>query len=127
MDLDKLRSSDRECIEKLVDTLVRSESRIQYLQEQILDLKSETYKDKELAAMRESYKQMEADYYRGFPISEKERERIKKWIANHEEEHRGGHGACGGKYNYIFTPTGIGTFGCVKCSCGKEFVFQDLS
>lgn len=35
-------------------------------------------------------------------------------------------GCIGGTYTYEFVPTGIGTVGTVKCSCGAAFKFQDI-
>jgi serine/threonine protein kinase len=80
----------------------------------------------------EQYDKMREDYYRGFPISKEEKEKINAWINKHEEEKhprpknsfpRGG--AIGGCYTYRFVPTSIGVFGTIKCSCGEEFTFQE--
>lgn len=124
--LNKISQDTRDNIGKLVMTLWRQENWIESLQSENKLLKEEIYKDTELALMKSKYDEMKADYYRGFPISEKENIMIKKWIYEHEESHIGGHGVSGGKYEYIFTPTGIGTIGVLKCSCGKELVFQGL-
>lgn len=71
----------------------------------------------------------------GFPISENEHESIQAWIKNHDEEKHGADykngkyrnsGAIGGAYTYEFTPTSIGTFGRVRCSCGRCFDFREL-
>ena len=53
---------------------------------------------------------MEKDLLRGFPISEEENEKIKKWydfhkMENPQREHEG--------LEYRFKPTAIGTFGTV--------------
>ena len=105
---------------------------IKRLQEEIKHLKSENYKDEELAKMQEQLTKMKKDYYRGFPISEEEMKKVSEWQTKHEaEKHfrpemappRGG--AIGGCYTYYFTPTSIGVFGAVKCSCGEEFTFQE--
>ena len=69
---------------------------------------------------------MQADYFRGFPISEEEDKKVKKWMNEHEKKCVRGHGCVGGKYIYKFVPTSIGTIGKVVCSCGEEFTFQDL-
>lgn len=117
-------------IEKLFNCLrgniLGKENTIEYLREQLKKAKEDTYKDKELTKIKARYEEMEKDYYRGFPISESEEKAIKKWQTEHEKEHGGGHGAIGGKYTYIFTPTSIGTIGTIKCSCGESFDFQEL-
>lgn len=35
-------------------------------------------------------------------------------------------GTIGGSYTYKFTPTSIGVFGTVECSCGERFDFSEL-
>lgn len=108
---------------------------IRYLESENKKLKEEKYKDKELLAMKTKLSIMQADYYRGFPISEKEQKNIKEWMDKHDKEVHGCHsaknklrrgGCIGGTYTYEFIPTSIGTIGTVKCSCGAEFTFQDM-
>ena len=94
------------------------------LKKQNKELKSEKYKDNELTAMKEECNRLRESNRRGFPISEEEDKVLNEWIKNHEKEHKGGHGCVEGKYTYIFTPTSIGTFGTIKCSCGESFDFQ---
>ena len=112
-----------------------NEDRIERLQEENKKLKEEHYKDNELSQLKSELETFKKNYYNGFPITEKEREKIKEWKDKHEkEEHnirtfedrlrRGG--AIGGRYTYYFTPTSVGTVGTVRCSCGAEFTFQDL-
>ena len=80
-------------------------------------------------------KKAKEDLYRGFPISEKEQEKIREWELKHDAEKHGlktmeqrlrAGGCCGGRYTYQFVPTSIGTVGEVICSCGEKFTFQDL-
>lgn len=108
------------------------EELINSLREQIKSLKDENWKDEQLQKMKEEYNQMKVDYNRGFPITKEESCKVKEWMNKHEKEKhllsnerfpRGG--AIGGSYQFIFTPTSIGTFGTVKCSCGAEFTFQE--
>lgn len=85
-------------------------------------LKSEHYKDLELTALKDKCDKFEKDLLRGFPISEEEQEKINKWydfhkMENPEREH--------GYLEYRFTPTEVGTFGDVVCSCGVQFTFQE--
>lgn len=99
---------------------------------EIEHLKSEHYKDDELKKMSEELVDARADLNRGFGISEKEQAAIDKWVKQHEADYhsntdgfpRGG--AIGGCYDYIFTPTSIGTVGIIKCDCGQHFTFQNL-
>lgn len=117
-------------IEQLFDCLrgniLGKENTIEYLREELKEAKSDAYKDAELTKMKSRYEEMKKDYYRGFPISESEEKAIKKWQIEHEKNHKGGHGAIGGKYTYEFIPTSIGTVGTIKCSCGEKFTFQEL-
>lgn len=102
-------------------------NQIQKLKAENTQLKDENYKDNELNSMKKQVKSAKADIeimrkdmYRGFPITEEEKEAIYNWSKKHDEkEHknpRGYHGAIGGGFNYVFTPTSIGTIG--VCVCG---------
>lgn len=110
------------------------ESQIGRLAEENKRLKNEHYKDKELSEMKDKLDKMQRAYYRGFPISDEEEKRIEEWKNRHDEEVHNAYslidkvklgGCCGGRYTYEFVPTGIGTIGTVKCSCGAEFIFQN--
>ena len=116
----------------LKDKFISQEEKIEYLEEEIKRLKDENWKDNELQSMKEQYDKMKEDYWRGFPISKEEKEKINAWINKHEEEKhprpkmdypRGG--AIGGCYSYHFVPTSIGTFGTIECTCGEKFEFQE--
>ena len=98
----------------------------EYLREENEKLKNGEFEKQELKRLKERYDEMQADYFRGFPISEEEDKKVKKWMNEHEKKCVGGHGCVGGKYIYKFVPTSIGTIGKVVCSCGEEFTFQDL-
>ena len=94
-----------------------------YLREENERLKSEHYKDEELAKMKEAYDRMKDEYGLGFPISRDEYSAIKTWIEGH---HHYTQTAIGGAYSYEFTPTSIGIVGKVKCTCGASFTFREL-
>ena len=108
------------------------DNQIQKLKEENAQLKAENYKDDELDSMKKQLESAKADrevmrknMYRGFPITEEEKEAIYKWSKEHDEkEHknpRGYHGAIGGGFDYVFTPTSIGTIGiCVCGACQKR-------
>lgn len=121
-----LSQEDRDAIKKVAHSLGQRERWLESLREELKKAKEDAYKDKELAKMKTQYEEMEKDYYRGFPISEKEEKRIKKWTEEHEKIHPGGQGCGGGKYSYHFVPTGLGISGTIRCSCGAEFEFQEI-
>lgn len=117
--------------EEIIEMYNIQKRNIETLIEENKKLKDENYKDIELAHMKAECDRMKKDYYRGFPISEEEYEKALNWMDDHEAtKHarckglpRGG--AIGGSYQWIFTPTSIGTFGKIKCSCGEEFCFNE--
>lgn len=122
--LENIPSNVKDNFLNILSTIYYQNQVIDSLREQNKELKSEKYKDNELIAMEEECNRLRELNKRGFPISEEEDKALNKWIKNHEKEHKGGHGCVGGKYTYIFTPTSIGTFGTIKCSCGESFDFQ---
>ena len=122
-------------LEDIKDELNGRDTRLKYLELQNRALYDEHYKDNELQQMLNELNKMKSEYYRGFPISEDEENRINEWIENHEREVHGiktyadklaSHGCCGGTYKYEFIPTSIGTIGTLKCNCGAEFTFQNM-
>jgi hypothetical protein len=109
------------------------EKRIEYLEGENEKLKLDNYKDTELSEMQARLDKMKADYFRGFPITEEESNKIKNWISFHEREKHGfseDHpmkiSISGGRYSYHFLPTSLGVSGKIRCSCGAELVFQDI-
>lgn len=102
-------------------------SRNEYLEEEIKRIKSDTYKDEELSKMKEDYERMKKNYYRGFPISEKEEDKIDKWQNKIIEKYPANTGAIGGRFIYKFLPTSIGTSGLIIDSVsGETFEFQEI-
>lgn len=99
---------------------------------EIEHLKSEHYKDDALKRMSEELAEARAALNRGFEISEEESKAIEAWQKEHEATYHNNSGmlprggASGGCYDYIFTPTSIGTIGIIKCDCGQHFTFQNL-
>ena len=102
---------------------IRNES----LEKENAYLKSESYKDEEIAKIKKKWNKMQEDYNRGFPISEEEYERINKWRENRSIANDG---AIGGRYSYEFNPTSIGTIGTigtiVDSFTGEKFTFQNI-
>ena len=103
-----------------------NEKRIKRLEEEIKRLKEDHYKDKELSEMKTNLDNIQKDYYRGFPISEDEQKAINDWKKKHNKKAHGINGHIG-NYTYEFVPTSIGIIGTIKCSCGKNFVFQNIT
>jgi hypothetical protein len=98
-----------------------------YLRKEIEKVKSDTYKDEELAKMKSEYDRMKEAYFRGFPISEEEHKKINEWIDEQMKKHPGIGGAIGGRFTYEFLPTGIGTAGTIIDGfTGDKFTFQEL-
>ena len=98
-------------------------------------LKEEYDKDEEIQKMKTEIKKIRQDYYRGFPISAEDAERMDEWKIQHEQKVHGLYtledrlragGTVGGRYSYHFVPTSIGTSGTIRCSCGAEFEFQEI-
>ena len=108
------------------------DNQIQKLKAENAQLKDKNYKDNELDSMKKQVESakidmeiMKKDMYRGFPITAKEKEAIYNWSKEHDKkEHknpRGYHGAIGGSFDYVFTPTSIGTVGvCVCKTCERR-------
>lgn len=103
------------------------ESKIKSLQRKNQELVDEKWKDKKLLEMQQELVRVREDASRGFPISEEEFEKIKKWEDQHwTNQHNAPDfesrlkkmGPIGGAYEYRFIPTSIGVIGTVYCpSC----------
>lgn len=100
----------------------------EYLQKENERLKSETYKDEELSTMKSKYDNMMKAYYRGFPISEEESEKIKQWMNKHDNDFYKDTkiSTIGGRYTYEFQPTSLGTIGTIiDTLTGDKLTFRD--
>ena len=53
---------------------------------------------------------------------------MREWYDTHNEGKcaRAYHGCCGGEVSFHITPTSIGDFLTVRCSCGAELDFEEL-
>ena len=99
--------------QEIVDKVSTYEKRIKYLEEENKKLKDEHYKGSEMQRMEAELKKAKEDLHRGFPISEKEQEKIREWELKHDAEKHGlktmeqrlrAGGCCGGRYTYQFVP-----------------------
>ena len=115
--------------QELYDHYRAINSRNEYLSKEIAKVKEETYKDNELIEMKKKYDEMSADYYRGFPISEAESQKISAWmkdVTKDEDFQTKVGGAIGGRFKYEFIPTSIGVIGTITDSfSGKKLTFQE--
>jgi|GEM_PF-2746663 len=78
-------------------------------------LKSEHYKDAELAKLKSEIDRLRKILNQSFTVNEKEKESIKKWYDEHKNKMHNGRDF---NYVYEFTPTAIATFGdCICTTC----------
>lgn len=123
-----LTSDIKSVLQEIYDHYRAVVQRNEYLMSENARLKSEAYKDEELSKISESYDKMKSDYYRGFPISEKEENKINEWKKNIIEKWPANAGAIGGRFVYRFIPTSIGYAGVVEDTFSKEKLeFHELS
>ena len=111
--------------EQLVERYQYQSEQYELLREENKKLKSDIWEKEEISKLKS-----ERDLYRkqlafGFGITEEENDKIKQWISNRETKDTG---AIGGRYEYRFFPTGIGTI-CkiVDTIDGESFTFRDLN
>lgn len=124
-----LNEDIEEVLQELYDHYRAINNRNEYLSKEIARVKEETYKDNELTEMKKKYDEMSADYYRGFPISKEESEKISTWmkeVTKGEDPREKIGGAVGGRFKYEFIPTSIGVIGTIIDSfTGKKLTFQE--
>ena len=125
----------QDAVDFIMDECKNKDMHIDRLVKENKRLTDEYDKDEEIQKMNQQLYNMREDLRRGFPITEIENERIKKWKNEHEEKVHGitksskkirYGGTIGGIYTYKFTPTSIGVLGTVWCSCGEKFDFSEL-
>lgn len=126
----------KELLDQISTEVDIKDTHIKLLQDENKRLKDNNYKDIDLLKLKSELEKAKKDLYRGFPITEKEMDKIKDWKKKHEENVHGlktledrlkAHGCCGGTYEYRFIPTSIGVCAEVVCSrCGDKFTFQEI-
>ena len=112
-----------DCVRAILCRNENNENIIKRLEEENKKLKDEVYKDNELQDLQNKLKKMNENYWRGFPITEEEHNKINAWMKKHEDEAHYGKNM---GYSYHFYPTCLGTCGVIKCNCGAEFEFQEI-
>ena len=112
-------------IKKIKEEVQNLENKVLYLETRNKLLQDSAYKDLELSRMKEERDEARRLLYQGFSISDEEKSRCDKWIDEHRAKHDGKYSSC---YNYIFTPTGVGTAGKIQCdNCKEEYEFSDFN
>lgn len=115
-------------IKKIAEQLVE---RYKYQSEQYNMLREENDKLKNRVWEKEEISKLksERDLYKqqlsfGFSITKEENDKINQWISKRETKNTG---AIGGRYEYRFFPTGIGTI-CkiVDTTNNESFTFREL-
>lgn len=136
MDLDKGQCTELIALEKCLSSIrLRDELKnetIKRLQEENDRLKEPLYHDCEIKRLQNTIDSLRDKQKNGFYFSFEESVEIERWKHEHEQKAHGGikpfrAGAIGGSFEYIFNPTGIGVIGKVRCICGDEHVFRDLT
>ncbi len=103
---------------------------IERLRKENQKLKDGIWEKEEVAKLKKENEDMWLNYNKSFIVTEEQWDKIDEWKDKHANEKHNGKslrgGAIGGVYTYVFVPTSIGTYGCVKCNCGEEYVFSEL-
>jgi len=103
---------------------------IEHLRKENQKLKEGVWEKEEVSKLKREYEGMKRKYYNAFIVTDEQWNKIHEWQDKHTKEKHNDNalrgGAIGGVYTYKFVPTGIGTYGCVKCNCGEEYVFSEL-
>lgn len=109
---------------QIKDHITSIEEKNKQLEQENKRIKSEKYAESELASIKERLKEMEENYYRGFPISAEQDEAIAEWEKKHKKEKHNktpSSSAIGGSFQFRFIPTSIGTIAtCICLSCMRK-------
>ena len=117
----------KKVLQELYDHYRAIQNSNEYLRSELERVKADKFKDEELSKMKKDYNRMKDEYYRGFPISEVESQKISNWMDEQMKKNPSSGGAIGGRFRYEFIPTGIGTIGIVEDIFTKDkLTFQDL-
>lgn len=132
----------RDTLNEIADKIEDLQNIIKTLREENTALKSEHYKDEELARLKEAYNDLWEDYLNSFSLSDKDKEKLNCLFKAHCLQHQDESNSLTGvvqcnelgdnvykmiKYphhritSYEFIPTEIDIFIRVKCNCGEVF------
>lgn len=117
----------QDCLDGIVDRMEYYKHIAEEADKEARKLQEENWKDEELQKMKEEVERIKRERERGFSITDDEWERIETWTKEHESTWKHEITAIGGRYDYIFTPTSLGNFLTVRCSCGAEFNATDYN
>jgi len=88
-------------------------------------LKEGIWKEEEMSRLKSEYEQMKADYYRGFPITEKQQKMIREFIDKNKSPIP--MKIDGVSVSYKFTPTPLGIVGeVINTRTGDKLVFKGV-
>jgi len=123
------------CLEELAYTIQQTLNYAEQMEEKNAELEDHHWKDSKLQELKNKYEKMESDYYRGFPISEKQDKAICEWKEQHYTNIHNApdtrsriamSGVSGGSFSYKFVPTSIGTYGICQCNSCCERMLKEL-
>lgn len=117
------------CLDEIKDLVEDAYAYAERKEEENQELKDLHWESDLLKKMKADHDLMEADYYRGFPITEHQQKAIQEWEDQHwtnqhaapdNKSRLAKMGAIGGSFYYKFVPTSIGISGCICCSSCME-------
>ena len=110
--------------EQLVERYQYQSEQYHILKEENDKLKNGVWEREELSKLKKARDLYKQQLSFGFGITKEENDKINRWISNRQIKDIG---AIGGRYEYRFFPTGIGTI-CeiVDTTDGESFTFRDL-
>ena len=105
------------------------QDRIEHLSQENKELKSGVFATNYVQEALANVEKIRNEYRLGFPMTEEEVQKAEKWMKEHDESvHKDkSSGAIGGRYTYEFTPTSIGVFCGLRCSCGASVTLTDFN
>ena len=105
------------------------QDKIGHLSQENKELKSGVFATNYVQEALANAEKIRNEYRLGFPMTEEEVQKAEKWMKEHDESAHNGKssGAIGGRYTYEFTPTSIGVFCGLRCSCGASVTLTDFN
>lgn len=116
--------SDAKIVYKSLDVIrqkyYENTKRIKVLEEENARLKSDHYKDEELARLNNEIDELKDTIRNSFVIEKCIRPIIDNWKIEHRK-------TCKHTYfKYIFYPTELGCMGKIQCECGEGYTYRDI-
>ena len=102
-----------ECFDMIKTRVEILERQNAHLQEENNRLKSEKYKEEELAKMQKELEENRKMLMNGFPVSQQEKEKIEQWKEKHRE--KSSENPRSHSFVYEFAPTELGVLGTCIC------------